>query len=54
VLYNGANRVTVSNVPAGVSKLSVANANGVIGAQIVRNGAVIRQYDSGGQFAWST
>lgn len=54
VLYNGVNKVTYKNLPAGLTKISVANNEGAMGAQIMRNGGGVKIYKSDGQFSWST
>ena len=53
VVYSGSNKVTYKNLPAGSTKISVASAEGTIGAQIVRSGQVVKSYDSNGRFKWS-
>ena len=53
VVYSGSNKVMYKNLPAGSTKISVASAEGTIGAQIVRSGQVVKSYDSNGRFKWS-
>lgn len=50
-VYSGTNSATLA-LPAGVSKISIANMPGAIGATVVRNGATVKSIDSTGQFAW--
>jgi glucan endo-1,3-alpha-glucosidase len=42
------------NLPAGMSKLAVASAAGVIKAQIVRGSSTVKSYDSTGKFSYVT
>jgi glucan endo-1,3-alpha-glucosidase len=53
VVTAGTNVVTYKNLPVGLTKISVASAEGSIGAKIVRSGATVKQYGSGGHFKWS-
>lgn len=41
------------NLQKGLSKLSVASANGVVKASILRNNAVVKKYDSTGKFSYT-
>lgn len=54
VLRSGGVSVTYAKLPAGVNKLSMASRAGTIGAQVLRNGAVIKKWDSDGAFTYST
>lgn len=51
-INSGANTATW-NLPAGLSKLKIASAQGSIGAKIVRGNNVVKSYDSNGQFSYT-
>lgn len=52
-ITSGTNRGTWS-LPAGLSKLSLANQPGSIGGKIVRGSTTVKTYDSGDSFVYTT
>lgn len=53
-ITSGGSTITFTNLPAGVTKISLASRVGAIGGQISRNGQSVTKYSSDGEFSYNT
>jgi glucan endo-1,3-alpha-glucosidase len=52
-ILSGDTTLTFSNLPAGITKISLGSRPGVIGGQLSRRGVVVSKYTSGTEFTFS-